>query len=359
MSQIPQNTPWSIYPVAPTRTKELEKFGTVGRLLQNLETQAVPPTDTVAKTKPPLEKVAPQAPDRPAAPVDLLAQPSAKGRATENLAFADAPPAKPAPKHPLGPSQAALEAGRPPGQPGPFEVQKIEMTLAGQQVDVYLPQGLGPFPVNVYTTGLSHSRRHATANANHFASWGMVTVVPAVGGNVDPVKTGRTLEKILSELSQRSHLDRTAINPAAMAVSGHSFGGLSASLAADHPAVKALLALDPNDNLFQMNPGRRNASQVHVPAAFIFGDGGPNDLGPGIYHELSSSRKYAIEFKRMPHDNFISTAQMPNKRGQQRAMDFATAFLLHELGGLRATQPYLPEGEETRAAIRKGEFKPL
>ncbi len=357
MSQIHQNTPWSIYPSAPTHAKELEKFGTVGRLLQNLNTQAAPPIDTAAKPELSAQKVSPQAP----APVDLLAQPSPQGRATENLSFAEVsePPVTRSSKGALGPSQAALEAGRPPGQPGPFEVTKIEMTLAGNQVDVYLPKGPGPFPMNIYASGLSHGQRHATANANHFASWGILTVVPSLGGNIDPVKSGRIMENIVSELNQRKEIQGTAVQPEAIAVSGHSFGGLSASLAADHPGVKALLALDPNDNLFQLNPGRSNASRVHVPAAFIFGDGGPNDLGPGIYHELSSTRKYAFEFKRMPHDNFISTAQMPNKRGQQRALDFATAFLLHELGGLRATQPYLPEGEETRAAIRKGEFKPL
>ncbi|MGE3727739.1 MAG: hypothetical protein AB7I41_19425 [Candidatus Sericytochromatia bacterium] len=352
MTLIPS---WSIYTPSPAGSQAPEKFGVVGRLLQHLDAQEANPAQTDAKQN----QTQALPPNNP--PVDLLSKPSSQGRAVETVSFAEAiePPVVRPSEGGLGPSQSALEAGRPPGQPGPFEVTKMAMTLGGNKVDVYLPKGRGPFPMNIYASGLSHGQRHATANANHFASWGILTVVPSLGGNIDPVKSGRMIEKIVSDLNQRKEIKGTAIQPEAIAVSGHSFGGLSASLAADHPAVKALLALDPNDNLFQMNPGRRNAPQVHVPAAFIFGDGGPNDQGPGIYHELSSPRKYALEFKNMPHDNFISTSEMPNKRGQQRALDFATAFLLHELGGLSATQPYLAEGSEIRAAIRNGELKPL
>jgi hypothetical protein len=359
MNQIPS---WSLYTSPPPSSRSLEQFGVVGRLLEHLEVQEENPAQINQTQINPAQDLSEAIP-ADTLPVDLLSQPSAnsaKGRATETLSFAEEMESvSPDRTDALGPSQAALEAGRPPGQPGPFEVNKIEMTLGGNQVDVYLPKGPGPFPVNVYASGLSHSQRHATANANHFASWGMVTVVPSLGGNMNPVNSGRIVEKILSDISQQNQFQGTPIQPEAIAVSGHSFGGLTASLAADHPAVKALLALDPNDNLLQMNPGRRHAPQVNVPAAFIFGDGGPNDLGPDIYHELGSTRKYALELKHMPHLNFVSTSKWPNQRGQQRALDFATAFLLHELGGLKATQPYLANGSETLAATRKGELKPL
>jgi len=350
--QIEQTPPpFSLYSAQKANTQDLEKYQVVGRLLEHLADQM---PESLSEAPSPLS------------PVDLLALPQSDipeshGNAIKEVAFTEwpDPPAKRTDEVGLGPSATALETGRPPGQRGPFEVHKIEMTLGGNQVDVYLPVGKGPFPLNVYASGLSHSQRHATANANHFASWGLVTVVPSLGGNLNPVNSGRTVEKVLTDLSQRTQLQGTQIDPHSIAVSGHSFGGLTATLAADHPAVKALLALDPNDNLLQMNPGQHHAPEVQVPAAFIFGDGGPNNLGPGIYHELASPQKYALELKDMPHLNFVSSSEWPNQPGQQRALDFATAFLLNELGGLSATQPYLANGKETKAAMRSGELRKL
>lgn len=260
---------------------------------------------------------------------------------------------------PLAASENALQSGRRPGQPGPFEVTKLEMKLGGNDVDVYLPVGKGPFPLNIYSPGLSHGQRNATANANHFASWGMVTIVPSLGGNLNPINSGRVVEKIVSELSQRNQIQGVQVQPEQIAVSGHSFGGLTASLAADHPSVKALLALDPNDNLFQLNPGSKNAANVTVPAAFIFGDGGPNDLGPAIYEGMSSSSKFAIRLKNMPHLNFTSSSQWPDQRGQQQALDYATAFLLSELAGLKGTAPYLPKGAAMESALKSGKISKL
>jgi hypothetical protein len=358
--QIEQMPPsFSLYSAQKANTQDLEKYQVVGRLLENLPIQL---PDQLPES--PTDSTLTETSSAPFAPVDLLADPlptitHSKGRALKEVPFTEwpEPDTEQTEETGLGPSAAALESGRPPGQRGPFQVNKIKMTLADQQVDVYLPVGKGPFPVNVYATGLSHTQRHAKANANHFASWGMVTIVPSLGGNLNPVNSGQSIEKILSDLSQRKKLQGTQIDPNLIAVSGHSFGGLTATLAADHPAVKALLALDPNDNLLQMNPGRRQASQVQVPAAFIFGDGGPNNLGPGIYHELASPQKYAFELKDMPHLNFVSSSEWPNQPGQERALDFATAFLLHELGGLSATQPYLADGKETKAAMRSGELR--
>jgi dienelactone hydrolase len=256
----------------------------------------------------------------------------------------------------LAPVAQALARGRTPGQEGPFAVKKVEMKLGGNDVDVYLPIGQGPFPLNVYSPGLSHGQRNATANGNHFASWGVVTIVPSLGGNVNPVNSGRIVERIVSDVAKRKNLQGTQVRPDAIAVSGHSFGGLTASLAADHPAVKALLALDPNDNLLQLNPGKQNGPRVTVPAAFIFGDGGPNEQGPGIYHALASPSKYAIRLKNMPHLNFVSTSEHPDKHGQKRALDFATAFLLSELGQVKGAQPFLAGGEEIEKAVRAGEL---
>lgn len=276
------------------------------------------------------------------------------GSAVKSISLVEAAPAPQTAN--LTAAAEALQNGRTPGQPGPYGVNKIEMTLGGNDVDVYLPSGPGPFPVNIYSTGLSHGQADARANANHFASWGMVTVVPSLKSNVNPVKNGERVERIIDDISQRNTLQGVALQSGALAVSGHSFGGLTSSLAADHPKVKALLALDPNDNFFQANPGKRNAHNVNVPAAFIFGDGGPNNLGPAIYEGLSSHAKYAVRLNNMPHLNFASRSQWPDKPGQQRALDFGTAFLLNQLGNVAGTETYLNGGAELRAAERKGEL---
>ena len=269
----------------------------------------------------------------------------------------------------LAPGRAVVSAARPkaatlpddPGQRGPYEVRRVSITFPGidgrpARADLHVPVGEGPFVGNVYAHGFGSNRRHARGAGAHLASWGVVTVAPAIGFNARPEHSARIVEAAIDYLhSAPDELGVELDLSRGVAVSGHSFGGLAASLAASHPGVSALVALDPNDN--RSRAGRAHAGRVTVPSAFVFG--GPqflNKNGPALYDAIAGPKqKYSMPTAR--HLDFMSNSpDGKDAPGFELAMRTATAFILHHTAGSDRFDAYLGNGEAVRAAVARGEI---
>jgi hypothetical protein len=119
-------------------------------------------------------------------------------------------------------------------------VVKTEITIplpngTSTLADVYRPQGPGPFPVVVHAYGLLQNKAREAGTATHYASWGLVTVVPKLPfGSGAPPRNAPVLQDIVDWVGKRPSTLGPIDLTRGVGLSGHSFGGLTALLASSN-----------------------------------------------------------------------------------------------------------------------------
>jgi dienelactone hydrolase len=272
-------------------------------------------------------------------------------------------PQRPVPRPPppgvSGPSTTAprLEA------PGPNRVVKTEITIplpngTSTLADVYRPQGPGPFPVVVHAYGLLQNKAREAGTATHYASWGLVTVVPKLPfGSGAPPRNAPVLQDIVDWVGKRPSTLGPIDLTRGVGLSGHSFGGLTALLASSNArGVGAVVALDPAD---LNGAGLRAAPDITAPTAFVIGR--PelvNQFGNGfaIYDRVGAGQRQKLTVAGASHMDFQNPRPgAPKNRANATAMTFATGFLLRHLSREGATYaPFTGDGAEVRRARASG-----
>ncbi|MDX2015889.1 MAG: hypothetical protein SFW67_37190 [Myxococcaceae bacterium] len=267
------------------------------------------------------------------------------------------PPPPPTVARTTAPSAPRLDAL------GPHRVVKKEITIPlpngkSTTADVYLPQGAGPFPAVVHAYGLLQNKAREAGTATHYASWGLATVVPRLPhGSGAPPKNAPVLQDIVDWVGKRPRELGPVDLSRGVGLSGHSFGGLTALLAASNArGVGAVVALDPAD---LNGAGSRSAPDITAPTAFVIGR--PelvNQFGNGfaIYDRVGARDRQKLTVAGARHMDFQNTSTTgPKNRANATAMTFATGWLLRHLSrdGARYA-PFTQDGAEVRRARASG-----
>lgn len=237
------------------------------------------------------------------------------------------------------------------GQFGPYALEKRSLqlpTAAGGSTpaDVYLPKGPGPFPVVIHSYGLASSPEHHAGTASHYASWGMVVIVPHLPhGGGSPGDNAPELSGWVAWLQSRPAQLPALDLRRGVGLSGHSFGGLSSLLAAPTPGVGCVVALDPADTF---DAGENMAGRIQVPTAFVVGDRSlANQFGNGrdIY-QAAGGAKQLVHVQGARHVDFENASVTGAKNpANQAAMREAVGFMLGELTGRPEFAAYLHPGQ--------------
>lgn len=227
--------------------------------------------------------------------------------------------------------------------------------------DVYTPIGAASSPPVVHAYGLLQSAAATAGTANHYASWGLTTIVPTLpAGSGAPASNAVALKGAVDwVMSKPGTLGRSLDTSRGVALSGHSFGGLTALLtAADQRNVGAVVALDPAD---LMGQGLAKGSRIHAPTAFVVGRAELwNQFGNGyrIYDRVPGSQNEFLSVAGAGHMDFQNGSLAgPMNRANAVAMRYATAFLLRHLAGKAEYAPFTQDGAEVRRAKARGELR--
>jgi len=144
-----------------------------------------------------------------------------------------------------------------PGEMGPntFTFKKV-YDIFHVHLDVYVPDGEGPFEVVIFTHGFQLSPERYTQYGEHLASWGYLAVLPKLPGGLfngpthvelrDHLKT--VLDWVDLSLEDPEHHFFEKLIPGKIGLAGHSMGGkISLLTATEDERVRAVYAVDPVD----------------------------------------------------------------------------------------------------------------
>ncbi len=122
---------------------------------------------------------------------------------------------------------------------------------------IYLPDGDGPFPVVLFTHGFMLDPSLYASYGEHLASWGYLTVMPGLPGNLLSSPSHRELKEILiavidwidSEADNESGPLQGKAAAGRLGLAGHSMGGkISLLVATEDRRPLAVYGLDPVDS---------------------------------------------------------------------------------------------------------------
>lgn len=238
-----------------------------------------------------------------------------------------------------------------PGQLGPRAVTKTTWSITcpafTTKADVYVPSG-DALGVVIHCHGLWSNKDEHKGTAVHFASHGMIVVVPDMPfGDWSAAKNAGAVMDIVDWAKAQFPGERIAL-------SGHSFGGLTASIAAEHPDVTALVGLDPAK---QGETGLDVEPRVHAQVLYVMGEremANQGGNGKDLYDAMSSAPKSFLRIAGAHHTDFQNASTTgPKNPANAEAMRLATAFLESAFGN-HADDAYIPSGIVTKAALSSG-----
>ena len=117
---------------------------------------------------------------------------------------------------------------------------------------IYMPEGVGPFPVVAFTHGFQLAPADYVSYGEHLASWGYLALLPQFPGGLFGGPTHVDLGNYLSALLDWVEGDEVVLGGKADAtrigLAGHSMGGkISLLLASEDDRPMAVFGVDPVD----------------------------------------------------------------------------------------------------------------
>ncbi len=235
----------------------------------------------------------------------------------------------------------------------------------------------GPFPVVMFSHGNCGEPSQSTYFTEHLASWGFVVVAPPHPGNVEDDcpcdmaclvdsfqnrvdDINFALESVLVMAGDPSQPIGSIIETERTAVTGFSFGGLTAIRAAADGDFDAVVAMAPGEPL--MLTGL--ASRTRVPV-MLMGGGKDDTVDSAEVAELYQALpddipRHIIVFPEGRHHAFLDECErlcdFPQERAHELVNRYATAFLQTYLVGDESYTRYLERDEAPDALLtRDGE----
>jgi predicted dienelactone hydrolase len=183
-------------------------------------------------------------------PVDVFVEPDVAMDAQEEDVLADLP-------DPIDPGPLAWDEVS-----ESVELEGGGLFPAKADLDIYLPEAEGKYPVVVFSHGFQLSPSDYSSYGEHLASWGYVAILPSYPGSLIAPRSHAQLRDDLSAIVDWIEAEPAALKGRAdttlVGLSGHSMGGkVSLLFAATDPRADAVFAIDPVDAgpPFAFNPG--------------------------------------------------------------------------------------------------------
>jgi pimeloyl-ACP methyl ester carboxylesterase len=137
-------------------------------------------------------------------------------------------------------------------QRGPFAVEvreDHEVVLSAKEritADLYLSSSKEKAPLVILMHGYDNSKADHAYQAMHLASWGMHSLAVQLPNRARWIGNGRSLASLINAIQRRPDIIDSRIDVNRIILAGHSFGGISVSiaLAEGAPAAGGIL-LDP------------------------------------------------------------------------------------------------------------------
>ncbi|KOV80620.1 dienelactone hydrolase family protein [Nocardia sp. NRRL S-836] len=233
-------------------------------------------------------------------------------------------------------------------RPGPRPVLRGDLALVGLPGVVFTPAtGLG-LPAVAFGHGWMQPVRRYHGLLRHLASWGVVAAAPAVERG--PLLSARVLSaNLLTTLDictgVRLGSGEISVDPARLALAGHSMGGGAAVLAAaSADRVRAVVTLAATET----RPSALDAArEVSAPGLHLAA--GEDRIAPPVGHAeaIASAWGGPVQLRLLPKASHLGFTEgrhwselMLDGRGERGAQKlgraFVTAFLLRVLTGERA-----------------------
>ncbi|ANZ37639.1 dienelactone hydrolase [Lentzea guizhouensis] len=232
-------------------------------------------------------------------------------------------------------------------RPGPHPVLRGDLALVGLPGVVFAPAaGLG-LPAVAFGHGWMQPVRRYHGLLRHLASWGIVAAAPAVERG--PLLSARVLSaNLLTTLDiccgVRLGSGEISVDPARVALAGHSMGGGAAVLAAASASrVRAVVTLAATET----RPSALDAAR-DVVAPGLHLAAGEDRIAPPVGHAeaIASAWGGPVQLRLLPKASHLGFTEgrhwselMLDGHGERGAQKlgraFVTAFLLRVLGGER------------------------
>jgi predicted dienelactone hydrolase len=233
----------------------------------------------------------------------------------------------------------------------------------------------GRYPVVLFSHGASGEPTHASYLTEHLASWGFVVVAPPHPGNTKQDGACNTecladsfinrlpdviftLDQVLALKNEASDPLAGIIDPDRAAMTGFSFGGMTAVRTAPEHRFDAIVGIAPAVPTSLIDIGR----QLDVPIFVV--SGGEDIAVPApqvkqFYDALPANvAHYLLYFPKAHHTNFQDICQeacdLASERGHELINRYVTAFLETYLIGNDRYARYLERGEPPDAELTAG-----
>lgn len=138
------------------------------------------------------------------------------------------------------------------GRPGPFSYQSVpnlRLTIdpwKAVTVDAWIPKVRQRSPLVIITHGNNSSKEAHSGHAEHLASWGFHAITVQLPRRDKWIANGETIRQLANILAAAPAIVSENVDPDAIILAGHSFGGSAISIAAAQGAkVRGLIYLDP------------------------------------------------------------------------------------------------------------------
>ncbi|SDF67078.1 Dienelactone hydrolase [Lentzea fradiae] len=232
-------------------------------------------------------------------------------------------------------------------RPGPHPVLRGHLALVGLPGVIFTPQsGLG-LPAVAFGHGWMQPVRRYHGLLRHLASWGLVAAAPAVERG--PLLSSRVLAaNLMTTLDVctgvRLGEGKISVDPARLALAGHSMGGGAAVLAASGAErVKAVVTLAATET----RPSALDAArEVRAPGLHLAA--GEDRIAPPVGHSEAIAQAWGgpVQLRLLPKASHLGFTEGrhwsellldgSSERGSHKiGRAFVTAFLLRVLTGER------------------------